>query len=282
MRNLTRNADTLSFIAACSDEKQTDAGISYSIPVNSHPTVLGASVYGTSYELADEYKALGAKGYALSYSLFASEPVYRSASGKFTVRAEGRRRDLTDKLETENSGALAFDTSYRNRRLTLSGIAEGRFGSVKNHDDYDLKDYGSFSVYNLYGFASYKYSDTLSLRFDLATQYSPDSLEGSLRFKAGGPVRVAAFRQSSSGDSGIFGSFSLPYSHSSEFTLSPHFDIARVSSHQGDSSDLIAAGLRLGIKLDGFFINTDLTGGSSSGDSDDKASLLVSFGYSRA
>lgn len=290
VRNLTRNADTLSFLAARSDESQTDAGISYSIPVNSHPTVLGASVYGTSYELADEYKALGAKGYAVSYSIFASEPIYRSASTRLTIKAEGRRRDLTDKLETfdlkfkktENSGALAFDSSYRNRNLTISGTAEGRFGSVRNRDDYGLRDYGSFSVYNFYGAANYKFSDSLSFRFDLATQYSPESLEGALRFKAGGPERVSAFRQSSSGDSGVFGSLSLPYSPSSEITISPHIDVARVSSHQSDSSSLIAAGLKFGLRLDGFFVNTDLTGGNSSGDSDDKASLLVSFGYGRA
>lgn len=80
----------------------------------------------------------------------------------------------------------------------------------------------------------------------------------------------------------MFGSLSLPYSPSSEITISPHIDVARVSSHQSDSSSLIAAGLKFGFRLDGFFINTDLTGGNSSGDSDDKASLLVSFGYTRA
>jgi len=289
VRNLTRNADTLSFLAALSNGKQADAALSYSIPVNAHPTVLGLGLSGTSYELSEEYEDLGAKGYAVTASAFASEPVYRSQSAKISVRGEGRWRDLRDKLETfgiefkknETSGALGADAAFRLKGFTAWGTLEARFGSIRCRDEYSMGQCGSFSTYTASGSASASLSKDASVRGDFAAQYSPDSLEGSLRFKGGGPGRVSSIRQSSSGDCGMFASLSLPYSISDGLLAGPHIDVARTSSKGGDSATLSAFGLRLTAEGAGFFLEADLASGRSSSDYDDKASLLISFGYGR-
>ncbi|MGN0908213.1 MAG: POTRA domain-containing protein [Succinivibrio sp.] len=290
VRNLTRNADTLSFLAAISDGRQADAALSYEIPVNDHPTVLGLGVAGTSYELSEEYEDLGAKGYAVSATAFASEPLYRSQSAKFSMRLEGRWRDLRDKLEAfgvefhknESSGALGADAAWRFKGFSAWGAFEARFGSIKCRDEYSLGQCGSFSTYRAAGSAQTVVAKDLSVRGDFAAQYSPDSLEGSLRFKGGGPGRVTAIRQSSSGDCGAFASFSLPYSVSDGLSVAPHLDVARTSSKGGDTATLSAFGLRLSADGQGFFLEADLASGRSSDESDDKASLLVSFGYGRS
>jgi hemolysin activation/secretion protein len=286
-RNISHHADTLSFMAAGSTEKQADVALSYRIPVNSHPTVLGLGLSGTSYELAEEYEALGAKGYAISAVAFISEPLYRTRRAKVTMRAEGRWRDLRDKLDAfgiefkknESSGALALDTAYRDKEDSAWGTFEARFGQIRCRDDFSFGQCGGFSTFSMEGGAITQLKGAFSLRGDFAAQYSPDSLEGALRFKGGGPGRVTAVRQSSSGDSGVFASVGLPYTLNNDIYIGPHLDLAHTSSHDGDSATLSAFGLKLSIGGSGIFLDADVTAGRSTNDNDDRATLLVSFGY---
>ena len=77
INNLTGSADALSLFVARSQESQDNFNLSYEIPVSSHPTILGTSLCLSDYELADEYKILGAQGKSLTYDIYVKEPLLR-------------------------------------------------------------------------------------------------------------------------------------------------------------------------------------------------------------
>lgn len=291
VRNLSHHADVLSLAAARSNRKQNDGMVSYSIPVSSHPTVIGAALSAGSYELGEEYEALGAKGYAFTGDLFLEEPWLRGGDHGLKSRFTLRHRVMRDKFDVfdvtfkKSSTALSGDLALWQRQgnWLFEGTGRLTMGSVSNQDDYEISPEGSFRLLNLEGAVTYRFSDTLRARGNLEAQLSSDRLESSLRFQAGGASRVSAFKSSEAcGDNGLFLRGSLEFSPRENFTLAPHLDFARVSNHGGSSLSVKGMGLQASANFKGFFVSADISKSLGSVKSADDSQFLISFGYGRA
>ena len=93
--NVTGSADRLAFFYARTNEQQNNYSLTYELPINSHPTVLGLDFCYSNYELSQAYEVLGAKGHEYNGELYLKEPIYRSATAKTMWRSGLRYRDLT-------------------------------------------------------------------------------------------------------------------------------------------------------------------------------------------
>lgn len=290
VRNLSKHADILTLGAARSSESQNDGALSYSIPVSSHPTVIGAALNAGSYDLAEEYAALGAKGYAISGDLFVEEPWLRGGDHGLKSRFALRHKIMRDKFDRfdvqfkKSSTVLSGDLQgwRREGRLLLEGSGKLSLGSVKNHDEYALSPEGSFQILNLEGSVSYAFDEKFRIKGALDSQLSSDNLESPLRFQAGGASRVSAFKSSEAcGDDGLMMRASLEFTPNESFTLSPHLDWARVSNRHGNGLSVKGAGIQASANFKGFFVNADISKSLGSVKSDDGSQFLLSFGYAR-
>ena len=113
--NVTRSADRLAFFYARTNEQQNNYSLTYELPINSHPTVLGLDFCYSNYELSQAYEVLGAKGHEYNGELYLKEPIYRSATAKTMWRSGLRYRDLTDEFS-------AFDLEFQ--KHSIAGYTE--------------------------------------------------------------------------------------------------------------------------------------------------------------
>lgn len=266
LRNFTRNADTLSLFYARSSEEQNNYSLSYKIPVNSHPTVIGASVCYADYDLAREYADLGAQGKSITAELFVQEPLYRTAGHRLDFTGGYRYRDLTDEFAAfdvkfeKHSHAIYAGLShalYQEGSYMWSGGLTLTAGKLYNDDEWELYDEDIFRI--VQADAMFSFLDVLIPRFDLAfaleAQYSPDMLDSSEQFFAGGADAVEAYDSNiAAGDSGVLFTFAPVYQPfaSVDFTLSPHVQAAIVRSEGYESEHIMGTGLQLQLHSHGF------------------------------
>ena len=113
--NVTGSADRLAFFYARTNEQQNNYSLTYELPINSHPTVLGLDFCYSNYELSQAYEVLGAKGHEYNGELYVKEPIYRTATAKTMWRSGLRYRDLTDEFS-------AFDLEFQ--KHSIAGYTE--------------------------------------------------------------------------------------------------------------------------------------------------------------
>ena len=78
INNPTASADRLNLFYSHTDEDQADYSIGYTIPVSSHPTLVGASLCYSHADLGGIYRELGTKNEELTFEAFVREPLYRN------------------------------------------------------------------------------------------------------------------------------------------------------------------------------------------------------------
>lgn len=286
--NLSGYADNLNYFFAASNEKQLDTGVTYRIPLNSHPTVAGVGFNAGSYSLAKEYEDLGAKGYAAGGEAYIEEPILRRENYALKLRFGGNLKYLEDRFES-------FDVKFKKRQTSLFGETTGfyrkdlfsfsgrvalTYGKNTELDDYEINPDDKFALFNAESSFAYKVADSSVVNLDLALQKANKALDGSLRFSAGGEGRVSSFTSSEgSADEGIFASIAFNQGINEHFNIAPHFDIARISNKNGDAATIKGAGVKLDFQADGFFVKGDLATSLGSIRGEDKARMLLSFGY---
>lgn len=265
VRNLTGHGDQLSGFMAHSDENQNNLALGYEIPVNSHPTVLGAGITCGTYELGEEYEVLGAEGYSMNFELFVREPLWRSEHAGLNLTGGVRYRRLVDKFEEfdlefkkHTTAAYAqLDSTYFTPRWRLKGELRGTFGRLSEDDDWEIyEDEKSYGIFNLNTDFSYKFTRRLQFKNRNSIQYSPAELESSERLQAGGPLGVRAFESSiASGDSGVVSRLSLSWMPFADvdFAFGPGFDYAWVKNNHSDCASLSGAGMQASVGAGGFF-----------------------------
>ena len=270
VNSLTANADSLSLFYARSSQKQNNYSLTYEVPLNSHPTVLGVNICLSDYELGKEYAALGAKGTAQTYEMYLKEPVYRTDATKIDFLLGARYRDLKDefsnfdlKFKKHSSAAyttLAFE--HKDEHFFTSGFAKATLGRLYADDDYDVINEGTFVVGN-FGFnAGYRFNEITAIELRNELQLSSTALEGSEQFSASGADAVTAYDPSAaSGDFGALSSLSLSLTpfKSLDLALKPHFDAAVVKSRHLEYVDLYGTGVSVNLKYHGFFSSLDLS-----------------------
>lgn len=294
VNNLTGSADVLSFFYARSQEKQNNFNLSYEIPVSSHPTVLGTSLCLSDYELAGEYKVLGAQGKSLNYDIYLREPVFRNHNTKINVTGGARYRRISDEFKTFDvefkkhsfAGFLSAESLYAKNKVELSGKLSFTVGHLENDDEWELYDDSGFSLTNFEGMIGYRCSKYVTLRDTVSFQIGSNDLESSERFIPAGAEHLSAYDSNIlSGDSGILNSFAFEISPNPNFNLkiSPHFDGAYVHSNGYDSEKIFGTGIKIDFKKDGFFINSSFdfpVGHKPTADTDDfKIFLRAGYHY---
>lgn len=293
VNNITNSADVLSLFYARSQEKQNNFNLSYEIPVSSHPTILGTSLCLSDYELADEYKFLGAQGNSLSFELYLKEPLIRTSNLKLNLQGGGRYKKLSDEFANFDvefkkhslAGFISCESIYIKNKISLDGKITLTSGQLYNDDDWDLYDEGCFTLTSFDGSLNYKCSQYLSLRDELSWQIGSHDLESSERFVPVGADRLSAYDSNIiSADSGIFNSASLEITPFNQpcIKISPHFDSA-YATESNRSEKLFGAGLRINYQKGGFFINSSFdfpVGHKPCKDVDDfKIFLRTGFNY---
>ena len=289
--NVSGYADKLTFYAQGSDEKQFDTGVSYGIPINSHPSVLGMSFGAGSYELAEEYAKLGAKGHSFFGELYWDEPWLRQREYGLKSKTGARLRYLEDRFDAfdlkfrrrESSAFLEFAGFVKIRDFLCEGSARVTVGNSDSLDGYALYPEGAFTLLNAQSTLSYSFGPNVktSLRSELQKASRP--LDGALRFSAGGADKVSAFRSSEAcADEGLFSSLELGLKLTRNLAVIPHLDGAYLANKGGDSAFIKGLGMRLEGRYSGFFVNADASTALGQVQGEDQARFLLSFGYQAA
>lgn len=292
VKNLTHNADNLSLFAARSDEDQTDFNISYDIPLNSYPTVVGGSICYNMYDLAKEYELLGAEGTALSFDLYLKHTILRSRQDRLVYSLGGYYKKLEDSFDVfgidfekhETALYTGLSYSYDDQKYYFTGMGKGTFGKLSNDDDYDIFDDGNYLIYNQDLTAGYYFTPGWMALATLNVQASNTNLNGSEQFNVSGAEAIAAYDHSIlSTDSGAIAQLGVQYQYKGEanFRIRPHFDYGYGKSHGYDSENLAGVGVDSLVQYKGMFARLQLNHALKDVDyvDNDDFKVFLSVGY---
>ena len=311
--NVTGSADRLAFFYARTNEQQNNYSLTYELPINSHPTVLGLDFCYSNYELSQAYEVLGAKGHEYNGELYLKEPIYRTATAKTMWRSGLRYRDLTDEFS-------AFDLEFQKHSIAgyteLSGYKSypedhtvfsyrGRlsYGAMYCDDEFEMTEEKNFFLANVeLGFNQW-WSDTVSYSTGLTLQFANTALDSSEQMQAGGSRGLRAYSSSALvGDSGIVWSNALnlrlytnertthgttdstrSYDSYEELTLSPHIEYAKVYDRIYSSDSGASAGITLSYHGHGLNAELDLSHGigktTNYADKEGRISFALSYTF---
>ena len=264
VNSVTTNADNLSLFYARSSQKQNNYSITYEIPLNSHPSVLGLNVCLSDYELGKDYAQLGARGKAQTYELYLKEPLYRTDNLKFEWLNGLYYRDLQDEFKNFNLkfkkhavagySSLNLQTNYAN--FFTSSFLKGIWGHLYIDDKYGFNDENSYVIGNVGVNLGYRFNDFSSIGLQSKFQVASASLEGSEQFSITGPDGVDAYEPSLVlGDGGALASLFLDFTpfKNIDFSLSPHLDAATAKYRGFEYQNAYGAGIVADIKFHGLF-----------------------------
>lgn len=263
--NPTKNADALSLFYARSSENQNNYSISYQIPVNSHPTVIGTSFCLTDYDLGHEYEVLGAEGRSWEWAVFVREPLYRRINHKLQLEAGYRYRSITDEFtefdikfkQHSHAGWLVLSNYQSIDDHHFGGSVKFTAGRLFNDDDYKLYDEDFFTIWNISAYYSYSLASYCSLNADLELQLTADNVDSSEEFFVGGANAVSGYDSNVlSGDSGGFIKLypQITPIPGENFFMRPNFKAGYARDQHCDSQELYSVGLELGYSKMGFFV----------------------------
>ncbi|MBQ9275854.1 MAG: ShlB/FhaC/HecB family hemolysin secretion/activation protein [Succinivibrio sp.] len=290
IRNPLHMADNLSLFAASSNELQKNFSLTYKVPVNSYATVLGATLCYSDYDLAAEYRELGAQGHSFSSELFIKHPYLMGEYTKGFLHWGYRYKSLVDELKTyevkfkkhTTAWHLGADYSYNNFPDNFSVSGSFTSGKLKVDDDWGVYENDSYSILNADLKVSHYFKHTpITVLNDLTWQFSPDLLDSSERFSMGGPHALAALDAgAASADTALLERFSLRYSFDSTCRLDWQLQFVQGRNNHGQSRSARGTGLMFETIFNGLSISVSaqkLLG--SSGFQSDELQLWLSFSF---
>ncbi len=184
INNPTASADRLNLFYSHTDEDQADYSIGYTIPVSSHPTLVGASLCYSHADLGGIYRELGTKNEELTFEAFVREPLYRDTNAIANVQFGYIYRKMsTDfsvfELKTKkhtNTAYVQFSGS-KNFVGDTNAIANVQFGYIYRKMSTD------FSVFEL---KTKKHTNTAYVQFSGSKNFVGNAIvSSSLRLSAG-------------------------------------------------------------------------------------------------
>ena len=264
LSNLTRSGDRLNLAAMISNADLRNYSLTYTRPVGVDGTVLGLGVSRMNYELAGEFRRLGAQGRADTVSLFGTTPLLRTARDSISLTYGWDYRKLEDEyknvgmtLEKHSSAGhigvrgemnrprtrLTYDiTAYHGTIAADSRMAERQMRRARTE--------GSFTK----GVLNLGVRQELGGRFHLNVrtqlQAAGDNLDSSEEIYLGGANGVRAYPQGEgSGDSGYLASAELVYRTGiPHLELSTYYDTGHVQyAHDGADGGTTLKGWGIGI-----------------------------------
>ena len=264
LSNLTKSGDRLNLSTMISNADLRNYGLTYTRPVGVDGTVLGLGVSRMNYELAGEFRRLGAQGRADTVSLFGTTPLLRTARDSVSLTYGWDYRKLEDEyknvgmtLEKHSSAGhigvrgemnrprtrLTYDiTAYHGTIAADSRVAERQMRRARTE--------GSFTK----GVLNLGVRQELGGRFHLNVrtqlQAAGDNLDSSEEIYLGGANGVRAYPQGEgSGDSGYLASAELVYRTGiPHLELSTYYDTGHVQyAHDGADGGTTLKGWGVGV-----------------------------------
>ena len=264
LSNLTRSGDRLNLAAMLSNADLRNYSLTYIRPVGVDGTMFGLGVSRMNYELAGEFRRLGAQGRADTVSLFGTTPLLRTARDSVSLTYGWDYRKLEDEyknvgmtLEKHSSAGhigvrgemnrprtrLTYDlTAYHGTIAADSTMAERQMRSARTE--------GSFTK----GVLNLGVRQELGGRFHLNVrtqlQAAGDNLDSSEEIYLGGANGVRAYPQGEgSGDSGYLASAELVYRTGiPHLELSTYYDTGHVQyAHDGADGGTTLKGWGIGV-----------------------------------
>ena len=264
LSNLTRSGDRLNLAAMLSNADLRNYSLTYIRPVGVDGTMFGLGVSRMNYELAGEFRRLGAQGRADTVSLFGTTPLLRTARDSVSLTYGWDYRKLEDEyknvgmtLEKHSSAGhigvrgemnrprtrLTYDlTAYHGTIAADSTMAERQMRSARTE--------GSFTK----GVLNLGVRQELGGRFHLNVrtqlQAAGDNLDSSEEIYLGGANGVRAYPQGEgSGDSGYLASAELVYRTGiPHLELSTYYDTGHVVyAHDGADGGTTLKGWGIGV-----------------------------------
>ena len=264
LSNLTKSGDRLNLATMISNADLRNYSLTYTRPVGVDGTVLGLGVSRMNYELAGEFRRLGAQGRADTVSLFGTTPLLRTARDSISLTYGWDYRKLEDEyknvgmtLEKHSNAAhigvrgemnrprtrLTYDiTAYHGTIAADSRMAERQMRRARTE--------GSFTK----GVLNLGVRQELGGRFHLNVrtqlQAAGDNLDSSEEIYLGGANGVRAYPQGEgSGDSGYLASAELVYRTGiPHLELSTYYDTGHVQyAHDGADGGTTLKGWGIGI-----------------------------------
>ena len=264
LSNLTRSGDRLNLATMISNADLRNYSLTYTRPVGVDGTVLGLGVSRMNYELAGEFRRLGAQGRADTVSLFGTTPLLRTARDSVSLTYGWDYRKLEDEyknvgmtLEKHSSAGhigvrgemnrprtrLTYDiTAYHGTIAADSRMAERQMRRARTE--------GSFTK----GVLNLGVRQELGGRFHLNVrtqlQAAGDNLDSSEEIYLGGANGVRAYPQGEgSGDSGYLASAELVYRTGiPHLELSTYYDTGHVQyAHDGVDGGTTLKGWGIGV-----------------------------------
>ena len=264
LSNLTRSGDRLNLAAMLSNADLRNYSLTYIRPVGVDGTMFGLGVSRMNYELAGEFRRLGAQGRADTVSLFGTTPLLRTARDSVSLTYGWDYRKLEDEyknvgmtLEKHSSAGhigvrgemnrprtrLTYDlTAYHGTIAADSTMAERQMRRARTE--------GSFTK----GVLNLGVRQELGGRFHLNVrtqlQAAGDNLDSSEEIYLGGANGVRAYPQGEgSGDSGYLASAELVYRTGiPHLELSTYYDTGHVQyAHDGADGGTTLKGWGIGV-----------------------------------
>lgn len=257
INNPTASADRLNLFYSHTDEDQADYSIGYTIPVSSHPTLVGASLCYSHADLGGIYRELGTKNEELTFEAFVREPLYRDTNAIANVQFGYIYRKMsTDfsvfELKTKKHSNTAYVQFSGSKNFVGNAIVSSSLrlsaGRIENDDDYDLGIEGNYIKLNGNVGFNYILADNLSTVTNVNVQVANTMLDGSEVMQAGGENGLLAYQASDlCGDSGIIVGQSLQYMPDASLGLviAPHIEAAKLFTHDYDAQRAASAGISL-------------------------------------
>lgn len=257
INNPTASADRLNLFYSHTDEDQADYSIGYTIPVSSHPTLVGASLCYSHADLGGIYRELGTKNEELTFEAFVREPLYRDTNAIANVQFGYIYRKMSTDfsvfdLKTKKHSNTAYVQFSGSKNFVGNAIVSSSLrlsaGRIENDDDYDLGIEGNFIKLNGNVGFNYILADNLSTVTNINVQVANTMLDGSEVMQAGGENGLLAYQASDlCGDSGIIVGQSLQYMPDASLGLviAPHIEAAKLFTHDYEAQRAASAGISL-------------------------------------
>lgn len=272
INNVTHHADRLNLFYSRSNQNENNYSIGYELPIKleDRPSVIGARICKTDYELGADYKELGAVGHAHSLDLSYKYPFFRNFANRLDISAGYELKHLEDRLDLFS---LKFTKVTNKIYSSLSGFnifdnfllehdAKLSYGTTSiKKDDFNIYEDSTFLIGNLDSKLSYNWNETTTLGLKFSGQLTSETLDGSESFNIGGAQAVRAYSSDvASGDIGFLSSFYVdirPFNQ--EYVLiSPHLDVGFVKNKHEKGVHLSGLGLEGQFRYKGLFANLSL------------------------
>ena len=253
----TGSADRLNLFYSHTNEEQADYSIGYAIPINSHPSLLGATLCYSHADLGGIYRQLGTKNEELTFEAFLREPLYRTSNAIANLQFGYVYRKMTTDfsvfdLKTKKHSNTAYlqlsgSKDFVGNALISSSVRLSA-GRIVNDDDYELGIDGNFVKLN--GNVGYNYilGENFSTVTNIDVQLSNTILDGSEVMQAGGENGLLAYQSADlCGDSGIVVKQSLQYMPNVNWGLviAPHIEAGKLFTHDYEAQRAASAGISL-------------------------------------